>query len=309
VSIWSAITLALVATCCYQLGTVLQKMGADRMPRLGVRGTHRHAMRAFLRSPIWLSGLAVSVAGWVLFLKAIANAPVSIVQPVLGFGLCLLAFLSVVLLRERLRPVEWVGIALMVSGIVLLGVSAAQEHDHATAVSRLALTAASLAILGVLAIAVHLARAGQRISLPVVLGFASGVLVGLGALYTKALFVSLGNGSALIGWGVFLPLTILTNVIALWITQAAFQRGRALIVVAMNAVTNKVITIGGAMAALGELLPTDARLAAARLAGFVAILLGTVILARFGAASAPPPSDPAALHGPGLPAAAAAMEV
>jgi hypothetical protein len=50
----------------------------------------------------------------------------------------------------------------------------------------------------------------------------------------------------------------------------------------MNAVTNKVVTIVGGMATMGEVLPHEATLAAARVAGFAAILVGTAVLARFG---------------------------
>jgi hypothetical protein len=72
------------------------------------------------------------------------------------------------------------------------------------------------------------------------------------------------------------------NIGGVWVQQAGFQRGRALIVVAMNAVTNKVVTILGGMAVLGEILPAEPSLAAARVGGFVTILVGTVVLARFG---------------------------
>ena len=271
----------------------MQKIGADRMPRIRLGGGHRSVVRAFVRSPIWLGGLAVSTAGWVLFLKAIANAPVSIVQPVLGFGLCLLAFFSVVFLHEQLRPLEWLGVGLMVGGIVLLGISGAQEGGRAAAVSFFGLVAVSIAILAALGVAVRIARDGRRIPLPVVLGFASGVLVGLAALYTKALFLSLAAGAVIVTWAIFLPLTLLANLGGLWVTQAGFQKGRALIVMAMNAVTNKVVTIIGGMAALGEILPADSRLAAARVMGFLTILTGTVILARFGAVSATQAAPPA----------------
>jgi len=291
VSIWSAIGLALIATCCYQVGTVMQKVAADRMPRIRLRGGQGSTVRAFLGSPLWVGGLAVSAGGWVLFLKALANAPVSIVQPVLGFGLCLLALFSVVVLRERLRPLEWLGVGLMVAGIVLLGVSGAREHFAADAISRAGLVAASLAMLASLPVAFQIARVKPTISQPVVLGFASGVLIGLGALYAKALFVSLSVGAAVVGWTVFLPLVLLTNIGGMWVTQAGFQQGRALIVIAMSAVTNKIVTIVGGMAALGELLPDDAAFAVARLAGFAAVLIGTAILARFGAVSAAPPGE------------------
>jgi drug/metabolite transporter (DMT)-like permease len=282
VSIWSAIALSLVATCCYQLGAVMQKLGADRMPRIEFRLGQPDVVRAFLHSPIWLGGITVTTGGWVLFLKAIANAPVSIVQPVLGFGLCLLALLSVVLLKERLRPLEWCGIALVIGGIVLLGLSAAREAGRTTAISPGALLVVSLAMVALLACAVRLARAGLGIPLPLVLGCATGVLIGLGALYAKALFMSLDAKSPEVAWLVFLPLTLIANVSGLWIQQAGFQHGRALIVVAMNAVTNKVVTIVGGMATLGEILPAEAGLALARVAGFAAVLIGTAVLARFG---------------------------
>src|SRR5581483_6711245 len=57
VSIWSAIGLALIATCCYQVGTVMQKVAADRMPRIRLRGGQGSTVRAFLGSPLWVGGL------------------------------------------------------------------------------------------------------------------------------------------------------------------------------------------------------------------------------------------------------------
>ena len=282
VSIWAAIGLSILATSCYQVGMVMQKIGADRMPRLELRLRQSDVYRAFLRSPIWLGGLAITIFGWVLFLKAIANAPVSIVQPVLGFGLVLLALFSVVFLRERIRPIEWCGVALMGSGIVLLGVSGSGEGPHRAGVSLPALLLVSVGLLAALVGAVRLGCAGRRVPLPVMLGFGSGVLIGLGALYAKALFLSLDAGFVWLGWLVFVPFMVIVNVGGMWVQQAGFQQGRVLIVVAMNAVTNKIVSIVGGMATLGELLPHEASLAVARIAGFVVILGGTAVLARFG---------------------------
>ena len=108
------------------------------------------------------------------------------------------------------------------------------------------------------------------------------MLIGLAALYTKGLFLSLEAGLPWLAWLVFFPLMTLGNIGGIWVQQAGFQHGRALIVVAMNAVTNKIVTILGGMALLGELLPAQPGLAVARLGGFVTILVGSVVLARFG---------------------------
>ena len=281
-SIWTAITLSVIATCCYQVGMVMQKIAADRMPRLELTLRQSDVYGAFLRSPTWLGGLAVTIAGWAFFLKAIANAPVSIVQPVLGFGLAILAVFSVVFLHERLRPSEWAGVALMVAGIMLLGISGSGEAHRGAGVSVSALLLVSVVLLAALAGAIPLGRSGRAVPLPVVLGFGAGVLIGLAALYTKGLFLSLEAGLPWLAWLVFFPLMTLGNIGGIWVQQAGFQHGRALIVVAMNAVTNKIVTILGGMAILGELLPAQPSLAAARVGGFVTILVGSVVLARFG---------------------------
>src|SRR5262245_35800880 len=280
-SIWTAIVLSGLATSCYQIGIVLQKAAADRLPRIGWEEGQRHALRSFLRSPTWLAGIGTMTVGWVFFLKAVANAPVSIVQPVLGFGLVLLALFSVVVLHERLRTLEWAGIAMMIGGLVLLGLSGS-GGTAAPTLGLAALLTVSVVCLGLLAAAVRIGRAGRWVPLPIVLGFGAGVLIGLAALYTKGLFLSLEAGRAALGWLVFLPLMTAANLGGLWVQQAGFQQGRALIVVAMNAVTNKVVTIAGGMLTLGELLPAEPELALARIAGFVTILAGSVILARFG---------------------------
>jgi uncharacterized membrane protein len=261
---------------------VMQKIAADRMPRLELTLRQGTVYRAFLRSPLWLGGFAIMTAGWGFFLKAVANAPVSIVQPVLGFGLVVLALFSVMFLRERLRAAEWSGVALMVAGIVLLGISGSGEQRATTGASWPALLVVSGILLAVLASVVPLGRSGRLVPLPVILGFGAGVLIGLGALYTKALFLGLEAGAGAFVWLVFLPLTVVANVAGIWVQQAGFQQGRALIVVAVNAVTNKLVTILGGTAILGEQLPNEPILANARIAGFVTILVGTMVLARFG---------------------------
>jgi drug/metabolite transporter (DMT)-like permease len=279
-TIRGAIILANLATACFQVGLVLQKVGADRLPRLGFTVRQGSVFLAFLRSPVWLAGIGINTFGWVLLLKAIANAPVSIIQSVLGFGLAVLALFSVVFLKERLSMLESGGVVMMIAGLVLLGVSAARQ-EGAGAVSLAPLLAVSVAFAAGLGAAFPLGRSG-RVPLPIVLGFGAGILIGLASLYTKGLFLTLDAGVPVLAWLVFLPLMMAANICGLWVMQAGFQQGRALIVAAVSAVTNKVVAIIGGMATLGELLPDDRAFAVARVAGFVLILLGTVVLSRFG---------------------------
>jgi hypothetical protein len=63
--------------------------------------------------------------------------------------------------------------------------------------------------------------------------------------------------------------------------QGGFQRGRAITVTAILAVSNKVIAIFGGMFALGEVLPENAFKQGLRVTALAALLAGTVLLARF----------------------------
>jgi len=212
VSIWTAIALSVVATSCYQAGLVMQKIAADSMPRLTLSLRQHHVFHAFLRSPLWLAGIAVTTAGWIFFLKALANAPVSIVQPVLGAGLALLALISVFFLKEEVRFPEWVGIAFMISGIVLLGISGSRGTIGPGTLSPGGLLAVSVVSLSLLGATVPLTRSTLALSPALLLGFGAGVLIGLAALYTKGLFLSLEAGVPLLAWLVFLPLMIVANI-------------------------------------------------------------------------------------------------
>ena len=58
------------------------------------------------------------------------------------------------------------------------------------------------------------------------LGIFSGLLIGLGALYTKAMFTFLDDGQTLIGFGVCLPVLITANVVGLVVMQSGFQSAR-----------------------------------------------------------------------------------
>jgi drug/metabolite transporter (DMT)-like permease len=149
---------------------------------------------------------------------------VSIIQPVLGFGLALLALFSAIFLKERLSPLESSGLVMMVAGLVLLGVSAARQED-AGVVSLAPLLAVSVAFAGVLGAAFPLGRSGH-VPLPVLLGVVGGTLIGLAALYTKGLFLTLDAGLPLLAWLVFLPLMMAANVCGLWVMQAGLQHGR-----------------------------------------------------------------------------------
>jgi drug/metabolite transporter (DMT)-like permease len=286
-SVTLAFALSLVATTGLNIGNALQKAGARRLPAVTLR-LDRHVLRAFFTCRIWLLGTFVMIAGWGLMLVAIANAPISIIQPALGFGLIVMAFLSTRYLGEHLHPEEWLGVGTMVIGIVLLGLSATGDDSHAPMRPELLAVFTAMAALLPIMVAAKRRFGLPAVSVELLFGAGTGFLVGLAALYTKAMFVALEGGNTLLALGVFLPVMMAANLTVLAAIQAGFQRGRAMIIVSVNAITNKAVAIVGGMWLLGEYLPPDRMLAAARLGGFALVLMATVLLARRSAAAEEP---------------------
>jgi hypothetical protein len=107
------------------------------------------------------------------------------------------------------------------------------------------------------------------------------LLIGIGALFTRVMLLEFQAGNVVLGT-VLLLVTIASMTSGLFTQQGGFQRGRAMTVTAFLAVLNKVIAIFGGMFALGEVLPESIEKQALRVTGLGALLVGSVLLARFG---------------------------
>jgi len=280
--VWVAILIAVAATSLMNFGLALQKKGAVSLPKIGEEKGGR-VFKAFLSCRVWVYGTLLMLSGWILYLVAAKFAPISIIQPTLGVGLAVLAVFSVFYLRERIRAVEWIAFGAMLSGMILLGVSAVEEAAPPPPQwSQLFLVTGIILVLG--AGAYKLGRRGVLAGIQTVflLGMFSGLFIGLAALYTKAMFTFLDNGQALYGYAVCLPAMIAANIVGVAVMQSGFQHGKALVVVSIEAVLNKIVAIIGGMVALAETLPEDPSMAGMRIAAFVLILFGTAALSRFG---------------------------
>jgi transporter family protein len=67
-----------------------------------------------------LSGLATG-ASWLCYFRALKLGPASLVAPLDKLSVVLVAVFGVAFLGERLSPLNWAGVALIVAGVVLVG--------------------------------------------------------------------------------------------------------------------------------------------------------------------------------------------
>jgi hypothetical protein len=119
------------------------------------------------------------------------------------------------------------------------------------------------------------------LGLLVVFSIISGTFAGLGDVFTKAVVVELDSKAYLLAFGVMFPLLIFFYITQIFILTRAYQHGRAIVAIAVNDFCARLIAIFIGIFAMGEFLPADPMHRWLRLAGFIMVLFGTILLARF----------------------------
>lgn len=276
---WS-LTLGLLASLLLALGLMMMKIRAEALPMARGRGTFS-AVMSWIRDPVWIGGLAVQAAGYALYMVALAGAPVSMVEVAMQGGIALFVVLAVVLLGERARIWEWLGIvtflvaALMLAGSLDAGAVQSPVDVGALVITSVIASAITLALLVVPA----LRRNGAATAI------ASGIALGFASLYTKPLADRLASAPDLAAIAAALlasPYTylmIVSNVAGLVMLQNSFAMGRGIIAMPLSSAISNVIPIAGGIAIFGEWLPSDPFAAAMRSGAFVLTIAASAALA------------------------------
>ena len=221
----------------------------------------------------WMSGFVATSLGWVLFVQATALGDISLVQPLMSAGDFLLVIMAVVFLKERLGSMEWAGVLLTVLGAVALAWEAEDSQVAAFAGTRLIVLLAVLVLAGAALLLANRKSKQPEIFLALVVG----MCFGAGSILTKALTVGYsGPGKTLMTWSILLdPLllaVVLANVAGLVLLQAAFQRGRAAVIVPLQLAMANAITVLAGVVIFAE------HITVLRALGIALIIGGTVLL-------------------------------
>jgi drug/metabolite transporter (DMT)-like permease len=276
-ALFGGIALALSASFCFNVGLALQKRAALSLPR--VRGWSPATVVAFVRNRAWLAANATIAAGWILQFLALRIAPIGVVMPAVAAGVVFQAWLAVRWFGERLGASESCGIAACAVGVVLIGMSIDSSLEIASSSIDLQRTGLVVVVLGASsAFAIGAARFDSRWS-------ESGLAIAAGLLYagTGLLTKVLGIFAARDGAALEVALTVLVMLAlggaAIFVLQAAQQRGRALVVVPVMGVLADFLPALLGPLVFGEVWPRG-RFAWLRLAALLTILIGMFLLAR-----------------------------
>jgi drug/metabolite transporter (DMT)-like permease len=264
-----ALVLTIISTCALDYGYLLQHKAASSLPPLSLRRPIA-SVRSLLVERRWLLGFGVQGAGFVLYVVALALAPLSIVQATAAGGIGILAIMVSRITKVPLTRLERIGAAVSVAGLALLGISLFSTHAEGSGATLAWVgvwlgASAGGAVLCITLLARAIGRAPAW-------GIASGILFAAGDVATKmAVSGGLQNNA-------FLVCLIVFYGAGTAVLQAAFQRGGALTTAGLSTLFTNALPIAAGMVLFNEPFP-DGWLGAVRVAAFAAVVAGAVLLA------------------------------
>jgi len=269
VQIALALAITVVSACCLDLGYLLQHNVAAKVPALSLRRPVA-SLRSLLGNRFWLAGIGVEAVGWLLYVAALALAPLSLVQATAAGGIGILAIMVSRFTRVPLTTKERIGAGVSVAGLALLGVSLLGDHRAGAAAGYLWI--GIWLVASVLAAALCVGLLGRLIGAAPAWGIAAGILFAAGDVSTKT---AVAGGSRNIAFVVCL---VVFYVVGTGVLQAGFQRGSALTTAGLATLMTNALPIAAGMTVFREPLPSG-WVGAARVIAFAAVVAGAVLLA------------------------------
>jgi hypothetical protein len=283
VEIAVALVVTLISACALNVGYLIEHSVASRLPPLTPRHPLRSA-RLLLGQRRWLLGFGIEVSGWLLYVLALALAPLSLVQATAAGGVGILAVMVARYRKVPLTRLERLGVTLSVTGLLLLGISLAGAHGEGSNGSYLA--------VGVwLGASIVVGLAATRLLPPLVgggpaYGIATGILFAAGDVSTKA---AVGGGGRL----AFVVALIGCYALGTMLLQAGFQRGNPLTTAGIATLFTNALPIIAGETIFGEPRP-GGWLGVVRVVSFGLVVAGAVALSRHqhgGAGAIPEPTS------------------
>lgn len=275
--------LGLLSAAICNVGVAIQKRAALTLP--SAHGFNGATILAFVLHRAWLAGNVLTLAAWGLHGWALNLAPLTIVQPAMATGVPILAVLAIRWFHERLGRREWAGVAACTAGIAIEALSVTPGIDAAAVSTDWAGMAVVCGALLCASVTAKRAPAGTTRA-EVSRAVAAGSLYAIVALLTKALVLSLHDGQVPLTVALVVALVVL-SVIALGILQAAYQQGRAVVVMTITTVLADFSPVVLTMAVFHEPWPGGAA-GWWRTLACALLVTGVFLLARSAAAVAPP---------------------
>ncbi|MEU4287334.1 hypothetical protein AB0E63_03860 [Kribbella sp. NPDC026596] len=213
------------AAVCYGVGSILQAVAARRTQ--SVEGLDPRLLIRLFGSWRYLLGIGFDGFAFLLSIAALRSLPLFVVQSIVASFLAVTAVLGAIFLHMPLRRSDWIALLLVIAGLVLVGLSAAEDRSVTVSeAERWGVLVAAVA-LGVLAVPLGRIDGARGAA---ALGALAGLAYGAVAVAARVLPGSVRLDTLLSDLGTLLTdpsiyALILAGGVALLAYSTALQRG------------------------------------------------------------------------------------
>ncbi|XP_042457433.1 probable magnesium transporter NIPA9 [Zingiber officinale] len=281
---WESICLTLMAAAGNNIGKVLQKKGTVILPPLSFK---LKVIRAYILNRLWVIGFLMDISGAILMLRALSQAPVSIIQPVSGCGLAILCVFSHFYLKEVMNALDWIAITLAGAGTIGVGFGGEEQRIATVSLSHLPLLGFSVALLfALLNTWLHIYKSRRQeqelmhseVTEEIIFGLESGILFGMASVISKMGFVLTEQGFSKFMLPMCISISFCCSAIGFVYQTRGLKHGRAIVVSTCAAVAAIVTGVLAGTIALGEHIPSSPVARMSLLFGWLFIMLGVILL-------------------------------
>ncbi len=264
-----ALVLALISTTLVSLAYVREHDAVGTLPTLSLLRPLR-SLRLLLASHAWLTAFAMESSGFVLYVTALALAPLVLVQSVSAGGIGILAIASARMAHRPLSGREGAGALVSVAGLLFLSISltGGSEPDAQGSLVDIGLWLGGTCAAAGLALTAGRALIGAAAAD----GIAGGLLFSCGDISTK-LATEGGARTA------FALAAIFGYLLGTSLLQVGYQRGAALTIAGIATLLTNALPIAAGSVLLHETPPSGA-LGVLRIIAFATVTAGAILLAR-----------------------------
>jgi drug/metabolite transporter (DMT)-like permease len=272
------IGIALIAAALVGAGLVLQQQSAEQAPKSYF--LHLRLIRELLHQRRWLAGIGIMAAGQALSIWAIGHLELSIAEPLLATSLIFALLLAVPLTGQRLQRSELLGAVLLAGGVAALSVSRSVNSEGMRFGSSEYWPAAGAIAL----IALCFVRAGWRRSgqwRATFTGAASGLVFGISDALTRQTVETASGHSfvaVLTSWPVYS--LVAASILGLWLMESSFNAGPLNASLPAITAAEPVAGIALGVMVFGDVIRISPAMLALQSAGFAALVIGVVLVAR-----------------------------
>ena len=268
--------------CCllYSASSVLCKYGLQH--DIDIHSLSVKQLAVFLAgNKIWLLGVLLAVVANVSMIQIQSRLDVSVVFSILNFSYVFVLILGHYFLRESLTQDQWLGVAIVAIGtILILGIDKKITGQPTEIANLLTLTSTSIMVIVAL---ISTARYNKKINYELLYAISTGACFGLVETYLKATTNMVGEVDG--GFSI-LSLQNMRTFVSVWpffvmffygalgwlCLQITYSHGNISVTVPIIAVTQRAVSMFGGYYVFGETFELI------KVMGLIAIVVGIFIL-------------------------------